>query len=97
MFIHADSQLPIHYDKKAWVVLNKPGVSAGAFHFGLDILHNNNNTTTTEERSASMSDGYYKISWWFLQQMKLLEWGTRKRSINYGNYIHMQVHVHTMY
>ena len=44
MFVHADSQLPLHYDVKAWHVLTRPGVSAGAFHFGLDVVH------TTEKR-----------------------------------------------
>ena len=39
MFIHADSQLPVHYDSKATNILTKPGVTAGAFHFGLDVIH----------------------------------------------------------
>lgn len=69
MFIHADSQLPVHYDSKATNILTKPGVTAGAFHFGLDVIH------VTEKRK--------EVSWWFLQQMKLLEWGTKRRSIHY--------------
>lgn len=39
MFLHADSQLPSHYDTMAWHTLVKPGVAAGAFQFGLDVVH----------------------------------------------------------
>jgi glycosyltransferase involved in cell wall biosynthesis len=40
LFVHADSQLPPHYDTTAWHMLMRPGVAAGAFNFGLDVVHN---------------------------------------------------------
>ena len=39
MFVHADSRVPKHYDSKAWHTLLTPGVTAGAFNFGLDVVH----------------------------------------------------------
>ena len=39
LFLHIDSQVPRHYDTMAWHTLFKPGVIAGAFQFGLDVVH----------------------------------------------------------
>lgn len=40
MFIHGDSILPQNYNEAAFRCLRKPGVIAGAFRFGLDLVQN---------------------------------------------------------
>ncbi|XP_033745437.1 uncharacterized protein LOC117330962 [Pecten maximus] len=39
MFIHGDSILPQNYNEAAFRCLRQPGVVAGAFRFGLDLVH----------------------------------------------------------
>ena len=38
LFLHIDTVLPIHFDTMAWHTLLIPGVTAGAFQFGL-VVH----------------------------------------------------------
>ncbi|XP_072179528.1 uncharacterized protein [Diadema setosum] len=69
LFLHADTRLPQGFDASVVLTLSTPGVSAGAFEFGLDILH-----CPEEERVAL---GYSRF---FMTEMWLLEWGTNLRS-----------------
>ena len=39
LFLHADTRLPARFDQHILLTLSVPGVSAGAFKFGLDVLH----------------------------------------------------------
>lgn len=39
LFLHIDTVLPKHFDTMAWHTLLIPGVTAGAFQFGLDVVH----------------------------------------------------------
>ncbi|XP_033111275.1 uncharacterized protein LOC117112318 [Anneissia japonica] len=69
LFLHADTTLPKRYDEHVVLTLAEPGVSAGAFRFGLDYLHADNQDI----------DNYSRLFRW---QMELLEWGVNYRSIN---------------
>lgn len=63
MFLHADSQLPSHYDTMAWHTLVKPGIAAGAFQFGLDVVH-------MEEKRLIQHNIYIDLSLSLSQQKK---------------------------
>ena len=39
LFLHADTRLPPRFDQHILITLGEPGVAAGAFKFGLDVLH----------------------------------------------------------
>ncbi|XP_052252151.1 uncharacterized protein LOC127858850 isoform X2 [Dreissena polymorpha] len=69
LVLHADSRLPKEFDTLASACLDQPGVVAGAFGFQLDVLSDNALTKTEP--------------FWFVQQMRLLVWGTNKRATVY--------------
>lgn len=69
LFLHADTLLPHGFDASVVLTLSTPGVSAGAFEFGLDVLH-----CSESERSEL---GYSQL---FIRAMQLLQWGTNIRA-----------------
>ncbi|XP_035680057.1 uncharacterized protein LOC118418306 [Branchiostoma floridae] len=70
LFLHADTCLPSSWQRVAFRTLCKPGVSMGAFRFGL------------KDKSAEGSDNS-SDSWWFELQMRFLVWNANLKSTQF--------------
>ncbi|XP_066275376.1 uncharacterized protein [Branchiostoma lanceolatum] len=70
LFLHADTRLPSSWQRVAHRTLCRPGVSMGAFQFGLK--------DASAEESSISSD-----SWWFRLQMRFLVWNANLKSTRF--------------
>ncbi|KAI8504784.1 hypothetical protein Bbelb_179020 [Branchiostoma belcheri] len=70
LFLHADTCLPSSWQRGAHRTLSRPGVSMGAFRFGLK--------DPSTEGSRNDSD-----SWWFRLQMRFLVWNANFKSTRF--------------
>ncbi|CAH1258729.1 DPM1 [Branchiostoma lanceolatum] len=70
LFLHADTSLPSSWQRAAHRTLSRPGVSMGAFQFGLK--------DASAEESHISSD-----SWWFRLQMRFLVWNANLKSTRF--------------
>ncbi|XP_071960427.1 uncharacterized protein [Antedon mediterranea] len=77
LFLHADTTLPKRFDEHVLMTLTEPGVSGGAFSFGVDILHSDD---------GKIDNQYSRL---FCMQMKFLQrsvhYRCRKYEMPYGD------------